>query len=52
MLIYLLLAVTCSMKEPSKTFNLTCKPAIQRFYTNEAECMSQIQSTKYKAPME
>lgn len=38
MLIYLLLTVSCSIKEPSKTFQLTCKPKVERFFLAEKDC--------------
>lgn len=39
-MIYLLIAVTCSIKEPSKVFQLTCKPTVNRFFLAEKECES------------
>lgn len=40
MIIYLLISVACTIKQPAKTFSLNCKPKTESFYFTEQECKS------------
>lgn len=46
MILHLLIAAQCFIKEPARTFQLTCKSEVVRFYSSEKECKANETSTQ------